>query len=233
MTDPIIKRGTLRTKVGVEVDELAVTLFANDTTMQGNQTLAEFTLQGGFDGATLTVRRYFAGDWAELPAGNLVMFVGRVADIEVTGTAISMMCKSNLELLNIKMPRNLFMAQCIHTLYDEGCAANRAAFTSAGNVTIDSSRSEFTTDLAQADGFFNLGVITFTSGENVGESRTVKSYASNVVSTMFPFQYLPLPGDTFDIVPGCDKTTATCNSVFNNVVNFRGFPFIPVPESSV
>jgi uncharacterized phage protein (TIGR02218 family) len=34
-------------------------------------------------------------------------------------------------------------------------------------------------------------------------------------------------GDTGTAVAGCDKSFATCRDVFNNVVNFRGFPSIP------
>ena len=34
-------------------------------------------------------------------------------------------------------------------------------------------------------------------------------------------------GDDFTITPGCDKTKATCIVTFDNVVNFRGFSFVP------
>ena len=35
------------------------------------------------------------------------------------------------------------------------------------------------------------------------------------------------PGDTFTVTAGCDKSLDTCIARFNNVANFRGFPFIP------
>jgi len=35
------------------------------------------------------------------------------------------------------------------------------------------------------------------------------------------------PGDRVRIVAGCDKRLETCRAKFGNVVNFRGFPFVP------
>lgn len=44
--------------------------------------------------------------------------------------------------------------------------------------------------------------------------------------------YLALPndiqvGDELRLYPGCDKTLATCRDKFDNVINFRGEPFVP------
>ena len=35
-------------------------------------------------------------------------------------------------------------------------------------------------------------------------------------------------GDYYEIYAGCDKTLATCKEKFNNVINFRGEPYINV-----
>jgi hypothetical protein len=40
-------------------------------------------------------------------------------------------------------------------------------------------------------------------------------------------------GDQFQLLPGCDRTLATCTNVFNNAIHFGGFPFIPTPETAV
>jgi hypothetical protein len=39
-------------------------------------------------------------------------------------------------------------------------------------------------------------------------------------------------GDTFQLLPGCDHTTATCNATFQNLDRFGGFPYIPPPEAA-
>ncbi|MBV8777226.1 MAG: phage BR0599 family protein, partial [Alphaproteobacteria bacterium] len=35
------------------------------------------------------------------------------------------------------------------------------------------------------------------------------------------------------LLPGCDHTVATCQSTFNNLSHFGGFPYIPPPELAV
>jgi uncharacterized phage protein (TIGR02218 family) len=34
-------------------------------------------------------------------------------------------------------------------------------------------------------------------------------------------------GDIFTIIAGCDKTLAICRDKFDNIINFRGDPFVP------
>lgn len=232
MTDPIVKRGALRHKVGVEVDNLQVTLQVNPEVQQGGVPLAQFALQGGFDGARLTVQRHFAADWGVAPAGSLALFSGRVADVDASASEVRLQVKSDLEILNTKLPRNLYMAQCLHTVYDNGCQVLRASFTVPGSAAAGSSRDQIVATLSQPDGHFDQGSLTFTSGRNAGLARTVKRQAGTGVQVVFPFPYVPEAGDTFNLVPGCDGRQATCSAKFNNIVHFRGYPYIPVPETT-
>ena len=34
-------------------------------------------------------------------------------------------------------------------------------------------------------------------------------------------------GDTFQLLPGCDKSFEQCKAKFDNSANFRGFPHLP------
>jgi hypothetical protein len=94
------------------------------------------------------------------------------------------------------------------------------------------SNSNFNTSLTAANGLYNLGVITFSSGANAGFQATVKLYqnASGNVQTMLPFPANVANGDEFAITRGCDKTQATCTS-FSNIAHFKATPFVPVPET--
>lgn len=231
MTDPLIKRGPIRTVTGVEVDSLDLTLMCNSDVLVQGVPLAQFASSGGFDGARVQVDRYFSASWQSAACGSLNLFTGRVSELSVSGTEVKTAVKSDLELLNIKMPRNLYMAQCVHTLYDSGCGLSAAAFTVTGNTTANSTTLAVNCNLAQAAGYFDLGTIRFTTGANAGITRTVKTHTSGVIAPSFPFPYTPAAGDLFTAKPGCDKLMATCNSAkFSNLANFRGAPFIPAPE---
>lgn len=231
MTNPLIKRGTIRTTTGVEVDSLDMTLMSNsDVTVQGLP-LPQFARQGGFDGARVQVDRYFSESWQSAACGSLNQFTGRVGPVDITGVGVKLTVHSDLELLNIKMPRNIYMAQCIHTVYGPGCGLVAATFTSTGNTTAGSTTLSINCNLAQAAGFFDLGTMEYTTGANAGEKRSVKTYTPGVIVPSFPFPFAPAAGDLFSTKPGCDKLYATCNSVkFANSANFRGYEFIPAPE---
>jgi len=80
---------------------------------------------------------------------------------------------------------------------------------------------------AAPDRWFDDGVLTFTSGANVGLSFEIKAWLGGVLTFFLPFPYEPLVGDTFVIEPGCSKTAGDCTNKFDNIINFRGEPFIP------
>ena len=39
-------------------------------------------------------------------------------------------------------------------------------------------------------------------------------------------------GDTFTAYPGCDKLQNTCNTKFTNIAHYRGYNYVPPPEST-
>jgi hypothetical protein len=39
-------------------------------------------------------------------------------------------------------------------------------------------------------------------------------------------------GDMFQLLPGCDHTTQTCQTVLQNIARYGGFPYVPPPESA-
>jgi hypothetical protein len=53
------------------------------------------------------------------------------------------------------------------------------------------------------------------------------------ILSRLPLQSVSSVGDTFTIYYGCDHTPGTCQSKFNNLANFRGFPYVPPPQMAV
>ena len=102
----------------------------------------------------------------------------------------------------------------INTLSTNGFSA----YTSGGNVAL----------LVPSE-FFKYGKVTWTSGMNSGLSMEVSDYWPNYVVLAQSMPFSIVAGDTYSITPGCDKTDNTCKTRFgtNNIINFRGEPFIP------
>lgn len=231
---PGLKRSRVRFTVGVEVDTLTLTINDNVGTTINGQALIPFIRAGGLMGARLQLDRAFWGPEDAGPVGALLWFIGRIAEIpRLDRYEAQLSIRSDLELLDVMIPRDVYQPGCLNTLYDSACGINRAALTvgSTASSGTDATRTVFGHSLAQAAGYFDLGVVTFTSGANANISRTVKRHVSGQITVLSPFPFAVDAGDAFAIYPGCDKTQATCTNKFLNVVHFRGMPYIPVPET--
>lgn len=231
---PLLTRGPTRIVIGLEVDTLEVNFLVNSGVLINGMPVAQFAAFGGFDGARLALWRTFmpVSSWGDVSAGYLIQFSGRTAELEPDRSKVKMNVHSDIELLNVMLPRNVYQAGCRHKLYSAGCTLSKAALTVSSAAASGSTQLVINSALAQAAGYFDLGVITFTSGANAGLSRTVKSYAPGVHTLSFPFPSVPAIGDTFTSYPGCDKQKATCDTKFANLANFGGLPFIPAPETA-
>jgi len=165
--------------------------------------------------------------------GGVMLFKGRLGTIDEIGrTSAKLTVNSDLVLLDIDMPRNLYQPTCLHTLYDAGCTMVKASFGTNGTVGSGSSASTINWSGSSAN--FQQGSITFTSGANSGVTATILSAVPGVsMQLSYPLQSVPIVGDAFTVYFGCDRTQATCKAKFNNLANFRGFPYVPPPQMAI
>jgi len=93
---------------------------------------------------------------------------------------------------------------------------------------------EFTISLADftLNTYHGNGYCYFINGKNKDIGYEIKSATQNAaatvtitlaVPTMFPINV----GDAVKITSGCDGNLSTCKNVYNNVLHFRGEPYIP------
>jgi len=232
---PLFKRGSTSYKLGTEASSLQVTITPRSADQLASLAWLQAASNGALDGATMLIERFITDNWADTSRGKIYHFFGLCGAVDMDRMSATITLNSPAILLNQQYPKNLFQVTCINTLYDSACTVNKAAKTVAGAALAGGSASTFGTNLVQADSYFNLGVIKFTSGQNSGASRAVDSYllASGQVSVAYPFSYAPAAGDTFNIYPGCNKLfTGDCLGKFANQANFKGHPFIPVAETA-
>lgn len=228
---PVLKRGKTRIVIGLEVDTLDVEIYPSPTDTIGGQSWLSAATAGVFDGATLKLERAFISPVPTV-VGALIMFTGVFADLETARAMVSIRVNSDLAALQVQVPRNLYQASCLNVLYGADCKAVRATYAVNSTVTART-LSKILCGLAQAEGYFDTGYVVFTSGVLAGTRRTIKAYKPGQFTVYNPFPSIPGIGDAFTVYPGCDKALETCGSKFNNRLNFRGFPFIPVPETSI
>ncbi len=70
------------------------------------------------------------------------------------------------------------------------------------------------------------GEVEFTSGANSGLIRTIQSFENNLVTLWEPLPFIAAVGDQIKLTAGCDKTIQTCGNVYQNQLNFGGFPWV-------
>jgi uncharacterized phage protein (TIGR02218 family) len=223
--------------IGLTTDQLIFDMIPGSSQINGAPFLT-CVREGVFDGAELI---YSAAFWPAdsgysrqvIPTGTIQKYVGRVGEVDASRNLATFTINSYLELLDQNMPRNLFSAGCVNTLYDASCTLNAANFTSSGTALNGSLNWVISSAVPNPSPYsYNLGVVTFTSGANNGVSRTVKSFSSGTIQLIAPFPSVPANGDTFNISAGCPKLQSYCAVGMNNLSNFRGFPFIPAQESA-
>ncbi|MBI3882835.1 MAG: hypothetical protein HY305_01060, partial [Sphingobacteriales bacterium] len=87
-------------------------------------------------------------------------------DIEAKLSEIILPVINDIELLNIKMPRNTFQNQCLNNVYDDGCKLNKTDFLVNASVESGSSKTIISTNASQTSGWFDGGQVIFITGEN-------------------------------------------------------------------
>jgi hypothetical protein len=133
---PLFSRDKVTHKRGIQIDEMQLVVAPKDTDLVlGNNWLKAATA-GAFDGADFSLDLAFFDPEVSLstPVGTVNWFGGKVSDIpELARTLCTMVIRSDLEKMDIQMPRNFYQPGCIRTLFDGGCKVVRASWTTSSS----------------------------------------------------------------------------------------------------
>jgi uncharacterized phage protein (TIGR02218 family) len=226
---PAIDRSSISWKVGLEVDTLEMDVYPKTTDLIDSVPFVTACHQGALDGAEIELRRAFMSTYGAASPGTVILFPGRVGGLDIGGTKIAVTVNHFTELLNVKMPRNLYQPGCMYTLYDAGCGVNRATYTF--NYTVGAGATVTTIPVpstGKADHYFDQGVLVIG-----GARRSIKVWDLDTAVILPPLLSAPAQGTAVTMTAGCSKTMSDCASKFNNFTKYRGCPFIPQPEAGV
>jgi len=218
---------------GLDVDQQQITISAKPTDTVNGVPFLQALAQGVFDGCEIQRERVFLNSWSTgdtaNPIGSVILFKGRIGTIDSIGrTSAQITVNSDLVLLDLKMPRNIYSPACQHVLFDSGCGLVKSAFGTT--ATVGAGSTELIINWSGATANFSQGTILFSTGKNAGFTANIKNATPGVnIVLAYPLHETPLAGDAFTAYWGCDHSQATCASRFNNLANFRGFPYVPQP----
>jgi uncharacterized phage protein (TIGR02218 family) len=227
-------KAKLHWKASTDIDQFIVDVLPGSATVGGVPFLTAIR-DGVFDGCEVEMDRLVMAVVAGVPTPpvyGFVMFAGRIAEADAGRSFATFTINSHLELFNQNMPRDLVQTGCINTLYDINCTLLAANFQASGTVSDSNSTGSVIDTTLSTTLTLPLGKITFDTGANAGFSRTIRAYTPSVsIQTINPFPTAPAAGDAFHVNGGCNKTQFTCQVIYNNFLNYRGFDFTPVPET--
>lgn len=233
-------KAKIHCSVGTSVDTLVVDVIPGSATILGAPMQAAFR-SGVFDACEVMLERAFMPTYGDTSRGVPRIFVGRIGEVQIGRSVITLNINSHLELLDLLFPRNVAQAMCMNNWGDTACGVTQASYMTTGTLTGTPGIASMTGTLASsfAAGTFDLGKIVFTSGTLNGYSESVKSCGlSGTTATLLLTGFLPgapSAGDTFNLFYGCNKSLTDSNGCakFANQARFRGMPFTPAPVTAV
>lgn len=230
----LVKGLQYKASIGTDVDEQTIELVYKTSFTMNDLPMAVALRLGQWDGASIRRDRYFlsSDNWTEV-IGGVTLFTGKVSRVDRIGIIqSSVQVVSDMVLLNQPMPRNMYQAGCGNTLFDGTCGLLKDNFDTQGEV--EASSTVLTINWASATaGYYDLGTVTFEGGANDGISRTIRRSTGTALILSSPLPNVPQTGDDFVAYPGCDRTLSTCQNKFSNEDNYRGYPYIPTPETAI
>ncbi len=144
-----------------------------------------------------------------------------VNDLEFEITAESEAVKYNQQLLQ------MFSKNCRADFGDKKCKININNF--ALKTKIEKIYEDYiecnTGD--EADNYFQNGFAQIFGKDGEMYKLKISTHNKNKLKLELNGSILLSEGMNITLLPSCDKTIHTCRENFNNVVNFRGEPFVP------
>lgn len=125
--------------------------------------------------------------------------------------------------------RELKPRTCPHMLYDGQCSLVRTLFGIPATI-LSLTGNSFTVEVAPhaSTGWFDGGIAEWDAdGLGTIEMRAIERGVSTTEFLMFGRTDGLAIGKTLVMYPGCDRLSETCNSKFNNLVNFGGITQMP------
>ncbi len=185
--------------------------------------LLAIALTGETTSITLRIgtRDWWDDSWGDYWWLSGTRWMGRVLGVEIADDVARVRCESAQVSLKRIGLRRLYSRKCSHVLYSSACGASPI---SASAVVIDryGRNLEFEDEIPDSvRGGLAGGWLQTTEGMR---HMIVTEYGSGV-ELLYPVAIEP--GTEVQLTVGCDHNTSTCESRFDNLDNYGGFPAIP------
>lgn len=158
----------------------------------------------------------------------VTIWKGRVISFSFKGDELTINCESVYTSLKRYGLLSKYQYICRHALYSQGpgrCNVNKEAFKFESTVTaIDGLDITVENASSKENGWFVGGFVYFGSYTY----RYVTGHNGDVIRLNKSLPYDIEEGISITMYAGCDHSFTTCRDKFNNLLNYGGFPHIPL-----
>lgn len=227
------------------------TIIATDTGMSVDNAEAYALLSADVPG--ITVEMVAAGElddaqwqmmlinWRDFSMGHMIVDAGDVGEVN-TEDGMVFMPELLSYAMRLRQPIGHFWSRTCRAAFgtdansQTGCGVNADALWQSGTVTgvSDEPFRVFADSAMVIDPVPNTARVQWMTGPNAGQRLyQVEGYGpqTGTVALVEPTPFQIEPGHQFRIRPDCDKTPVNC-AEYNNFLNYKGEPLIPVGEGT-
>lgn len=191
---------------------------------------------GKYEQAAIEIWRV---DWRN-PELRIGMWSGEIGEISQGKNSFAAEIAGPARKLNRGFGR-VFSKRCDAELGDMRCTKDVSASPFSSDANIVNLLGEAMYSIAPIntpdDDWYSDGIVRWTGGENTGQTQRIARYFHNGASDVFLLTETPLKpviiGDAVTLTAGCNKSIEHCQTKFNNILSFRGCPFMPGNDSII
>ena len=206
----------LTQSLGLDADDVEVRGVIDDDILT-----SEALRSGIYDNARVTI---YIVDWTD-PTDFYIAATGTFGNaVETDSGGFMTEFRSMTYALGQTVGRS-YQRTCDAKLGDSRCGVDLSdpQYTTTATVISASQGRVIVDSLPYGSGWFSLGKLTGPAGQEIG----IREQVGTTIALWGILEVPLVAGDTVTLVAGCKQDVTTCRSKFDNVVSFRGFPFIP------
>lgn len=205
---------------GAEINREPITITVPRDHVVANLFLAQ--PPGGI--VLVTVYRYHRTDPDE---EDSIQYQGRIVSVAWSASQATMQCDSNWTSVRAPGLIRKFGAECPWTLYQDGCLVNALSYQLLDTVSsVSGMVVQVAGASAHADNYYAGGTVVWHDSMGATHTRWIVEHTGEYLTLAAPIHGMG-GGDPVEVYPGCDFTTATCESKFDNLDNYGGWPYTP------
>jgi hypothetical protein len=217
-----IEHGAITNEINLQISDTTLTVFD----FQGNPFMSMITAP---QSEPLFVTIYEGV--LSSPTAAQPIFIGRAVAAKTTGPKMEITLRSFTSFMDIEGPRRTLINTCKATCFDAKCGLNITSWTTSVTLGTGSGAAWVFSGASYPDHVLagSWAERTMPDG-STQRYMIVDNVSSGSLTVTFTGSITPAPTGSesgWKIIRACDNTWGTCNAVYSNTANFRGFPRIP------